>query len=122
LLPSPCDCFEGDITGSIAAMAEPETESAEPSSFAVTNLSSARVRFPRPAGDSELKIDLDINPWLRAADQHVPLRGQLYWFRDITDRASDQCTFAGVADTGSARPLHGNVAGFGEFKQALETR
>jgi hypothetical protein len=29
----------------------------------------------RAAGDAELQIDLDINPRLRAADQHVTRRG-----------------------------------------------
>src|SRR5271168_4383278 len=69
-----------------------------------------------------LEIDGEINPGLRAADQHTALLRRLERVRLVVDSSADQRTLASVADADSAGPFDRDVAGFRQLQQALKTR
>jgi hypothetical protein len=68
------------------------------------------------------KIQSDTRVWLGTAYEHVPRGGPLQRLRVVRDRSGNQTSHASVADSSPARPADGNIARFGQFKQARELR
>ena len=59
------------------------------------------------------KIDHDIAPGLRAADQHIAVRWRLDRVWPVADGAGDERGLAIMADSGTTRPSHGDAARLG---------
>ena len=70
----------------------------------------------------KLQIDFDISRRRRTTDQDITGGRRRQRIGLILYTASDQCAFAGVADSCTAGPLHGNVARFRKFEQAGKPR
>ena len=73
-------------------------------------------------GTSASQVNNDLVPRLGAADQQIAVGRGFERFRLVTDGASNQPAFAAMTDPCPARPPHGNIAGLGQFEQALVRR
>ena len=69
---------------------------------------------------SASQVKHDLIPRLGAANQQVAVGRSFEWLWLVADEARNQPAFAGMADPRPARPPHRNIAGLGEFEQALE--
>src|SRR5262249_17852304 len=80
------------------------------------------VRERRARARSRGRLDVDYHVFLgaRAANQQVPYRRRLQRLGIILHRSGDQPALTGMANSGPASPAPRDVAGLGEFQQALE--
>ena len=67
-------------------------------------------------------VEHDLTPRLGAAHQQVALGRLFERFWLVADAAGNQPTFASMTDPRPARPPDRNIAGLGEFEQALQRR
>ena len=72
------------------------------------------------AADLVLEIKFDIGCGARAADKHIAAGGLINRLWIVENLAANERGLAGVTYTGATGPPDGNVAGLGEFQQALE--
>ena len=94
-----------------------------PSSLDMPGFShKVRVSPPAKSATSASQVNNDLVARLGAADQQVAVSRKFEWLWLITDGAGNQPAFAAMTDPCPARPPHWNIAGLGEFEQALERR
>src|SRR5580692_12793837 len=63
------------------------------------------------------KVQNDTRAWLGTTYEHVSGSGSLQRLRVTNNRSANQTGHAGMANPGSARPSHWNVARFRQFEQ-----
>ena len=68
------------------------------------------------------QIEHNIGAWPAAADQEIAVRWRHKRLDEVIDGASDKPGLAIVADSGTARPSHRDIARLGQFEEALERR
>src|SRR6187549_114542 len=65
------------------------------------------------------QIDDDVADGLRAANKNVARGRLLERLRSVHDRPGNQAALTAMTHTGPARPADGDVAGLGQFQNAL---